>query len=181
MSAGRDAVRAAVERLASGRTRWIGIDGFGGAGKSTLAAWLADTVADVVVVHADDFAAPSVPEWDWGRLQRQLFDPLRAGRPARYQRWDWHTDSAAEWHDVPVGAVVVIEGVSATRRELDVAWDVRVWVEAPPDIRLRRALARDGAAAERTWRERWIPEELAWAQRDRPWERADLVLDGTTG
>ena len=99
---------------------------------------------DAVVVHGDDFASPSVPEWDFARFNAQVVQPLLAGRPARYQRWDWHTDTGAEWHDVPVGVVVVVEGVSSTRREVTAPWDLTIWVEAPEDVRLARALERDG-------------------------------------
>ena len=109
-----EAVSAAVA-LPRDRTAWVGIDGQGAAGKTTLAARIAAAVPGSVVVHADDFASPSVPEWDFGRFRAQVLVPLLAGRPGRYQRWDWHTDTGAEWHDVPAGRAVVLEGVSSTR------------------------------------------------------------------
>ncbi|SHF52047.1 Uridine kinase [Jatrophihabitans endophyticus] len=179
MTAGREDVRDAVLRLPSERTRWVGIDGFGAAGKSTLADWLAGVVPAATVVRVDDFAGPRVAEWDWRRLQRQLVDPLVTGRRARYQRWDWATDRGAEWHDVAPGGVVLVEGVSATRRELIVPWDVTVWVDTPEPTRLDRALRRDGPELMSRWRDDWIPSERAYAERERPWERVDLVVAGT--
>ena len=78
------------------RTVWIGIDGFGGAGKTRLAVALASSIGDAPVVHVDDFAGPAVPEWDWPRMQKELVDPLLAGSHARYQRWEWNCDEPAE-------------------------------------------------------------------------------------
>lgn len=170
---------AAACALPADRTRYIAIDGQGGAGKSTLAARLALEVPAAAVVHADDFASPSVPEWDFERFRAQVLVPLLAGRPGHYQRWDWDTDTGAEWHDVPVGVALILEGVSATRREIEAPWDLTVWVDAPEDVRLARALQRDGPAAMATWRTVWIPEENAYIARERPQERVDLIVSGT--
>lgn len=184
MSPRRVAAAEAIERIAGiaaerSGTVWIGIDGFGAAGKTSFADRIAATVARAVVVHIDDFAGPSVPEWDWDRFREQVVSPLLAGRPAHYQRWDWSTDRGAEWHDIPVGRVVVVEGVSATRREVRVPWALTVWVDAPHDVRLERALARDGAAMMDRWTADWMPSEQRWAARDRPAEHVDLIVSGT--
>ncbi|MGN6605521.1 MAG: uridine kinase family protein [Jatrophihabitans sp.] len=161
-------------------TRWVGIDGFGGAGKSTLAGAIADAVPRAVVVHIDDFAGPHVAEWDFDRFERQLAAPLRAGRPARYQVWDWDADTGGDWVDVPPGRVMIVEGVSCTRAEVRMAWDLTVWVDTPREVRLQRALERDGAALLPVWLERWLPSEEAYATRERPQHRVDLIVGGTS-
>jgi uridine kinase len=168
-----------VVAAAPGRTVLIGIDGYGGAGKTTFAARLAAALDRAVVVHIDDFAAPSVPEWDWDRFRAQVVLPLLAGRPGRYQRWDWASDSGAEWHDVPTGRPVVIEGVSSTRREVAAPWALTIWVDAPLAERLRRAVERDGPELLPTWREVWIPSEDAYVARENPLARVDLIIPGT--
>jgi uridine kinase len=76
---------------------------------------------------------------------------------------------------------VVVEGVSATRREVAAPWDLTIWVDAPEDVRLARALERDGPAMLATWVERWIPEENAYVARERPQQRVDLVVSGVGG
>lgn len=174
----REAVRDAIARLPVGRTRYVGIDGFGAAGKTSLARWLATELHDAVVIHVDDFAGPRIPEWDWQRLRDQVLEPLRADRLGRYQRWDWGIDSGQEWHEVAPGSLLLIEGVSSTRQEVGVSWDLTIWVDSPAELRRERALARDGAAMWATWEERWIPPERAYGARERPWERVDLVVCG---
>jgi uridine kinase len=169
---------AAVEALPRDRTVLVGVDGYGGAGKTTLAARLAAAVPGAVVVHIDDFAASDIAEWDWDRFRAQVLMPLLAGRPARYQRWDWPTDRGAEWHDVPPGRLVIVEGVSSTRREVAAPWDLTIWVDAPLEERLRRAVERDGAAMLPKWLEDWIPSENAYVARENPTARVDLIVSG---
>ena len=54
---------------------------------------------------------------------------------------------------------------------------LRVWVEAPPQVRLARGLARDGEAERPHW-ERWMRDEAEHFARERTAERADVRLDG---
>ena len=161
------------------RTVLIGVDGRAGSGKTTLADAIAAALAAAVVVHVDDFAGPLVPEWDWPRLRAQVLEPLLAGRAGRYQRWEWNREEPAEWHDVPAGGVLVVEGVSSTRSELAAPWDLQVWVDAPRDLRLRRAVERDGQDMLAHWLEVWMPSEEAYIARERPQERVDLLVSGT--
>lgn len=178
----RSGVIAAVQALAqriTDRTAFVGIDGFGGSGKSSLADAVASAVPRAVVVRVDDFWGPSIAEWDWDRFGRQVRDPLLAGRPAHYQVWDWFADTGGEWRDVAPGQLVVAEGVSVTRAEVDVPWDLTVWVDAPLELRLARALERDGPGLMPRWLDDWMPSEQRYAARERPRERVDLIVDGT--
>ena len=63
----------------------------------------------------------------------QVLEPLLAGRPARYQRWDLVTDAGLDWVEVPRGVPVVVEGVSATDDRVPVPWDVTLWLDVPAD------------------------------------------------
>src|SRR5438309_10605711 len=109
----RDPV-ALVREALRGRTgtRWIGVDGKGASGKTTLAERIAAALPQAVVVHIDDFARPDLRGWERDRFVRQVLEPLLTGRPGRYQRWDFDRDVGAEWHEVRTGVPVVVEGVS---------------------------------------------------------------------
>ncbi len=156
----------------------VAIDGPGGAGKSVLAALIAEQVGSSRVIHLDDFASPSVPGWDQERFRRQALRPLLAGQDACYQRWDWPTDSAAEWRRVRAGSVVIVEGVSSTRVELGDIWDLTVWVETPRSVRLARGIERDGEPMRSQWTDVWMPEEDAYIAAQHPERRADLIVSG---
>jgi uridine kinase len=174
-----EAVAAAAE-LAAVRTglTLIGIDGFGAAGKTTLAQAIADRLPGSAVVHIDDFAAPIIPEWDWNRFRTQLLGPLLAGRTARYQVWDWDRNIGGEWLEVEPGGVVIVEGVSSTRAEVGAPWALTIWVQAPRELRLIRAIERDGEGMPWNWEQVWMPSEEAYAARERPQERVDLIVSG---
>jgi uridine kinase len=168
---------AAVVAALEGRqgTRWIGVDGKGATGKTTLAAQIAAALPGSVTVHIDDFARPEVRGWERDRFLRQVLRPLLAGRPGRYQRWDFDRNVGAEWQTVPVGVPVVVEGVSATDERLRVPWDFTIWVEVPYEVRLARALERDGPERMDRWLTDWMPSEDAYEEAQRPQERVDLV------
>ena len=173
-------VRTAVRALA-GRsgTRWIGVDGLGGSGKSSLARRLAQALPGSVVVPTDDFADPDAPSWAIERFIVEVLRPLAAGRAARYRRWPYGSDRALAPATVPPGVPVIVEGVSAIDARLPVPWDLTVWVEAPPEVRHRRILDRDPPELLEVWRRSWWPSEEAYAAAQRPWARADVLADGT--
>jgi uridine kinase len=93
--------------------------------------------------------------------------------------WNWADDVGGDWVELPPGRVVVVEGVSSTRTEAGVPWDLTVWVEAPLEVRLGRALERDGPELMPRWLGDWMPSEQAYADREYPQDRVDLVVDGT--
>ncbi len=169
-----------IKKIRRGKhtTVLVAVDGAGGAGKSTISASIASQIADSFVICLDDFARPSVPGWDQERFRRQVLRPLLAEHDACYQRWDWPTDSGGEWHRVPAGSVVVIEGVSASRTELGDCWDLTIWVDTPRSLRLTRGIQRDGEAMRTQWTDVWMPEEDAYIAEQQPAERADLVVNG---
>lgn len=165
------------DRLAGlGGTRWVGVDGKGASGKTTLAAAVVAALGAAAVVHVDDFARRSVETWERDRFVAQVLAPLRSGRPARYERWDWDADTSLGWAEVPAGVPVVVEGVSSTDVRLGVPWDVTLWLDVAPEVRLARALARDGEAMREQWVERWMPAEDAYEAAQRPQERVDAVV-----
>lgn len=159
-------------------TRWVGIDGFGAAGKTTLARRISAAVPRAVLVHLDDLQGAGITEWDWTALRRDVVEPLLAGRPARYAVRAWGESEPHGYAEVPVGAVVVVEGVSALRREADVPWDLTVWVDTAEPVRRARRERRDGPSVQAVWSASWLPSERAYAERERPWERVDLVVSG---
>jgi uridine kinase len=167
-------------------TLLVGIDGCGGAGKSTLARELATVVPHVSVVQFDDFYRSSADRsdeeiggnFDWRRLRDQLLQPLANGETAHYQRYDWDGDELAEWHEIQPLGVLIVEGNYSTRSELRGFYDFTIWVDAPHDVRLRRGVQRDGEDSRATWLNVWMREEVRYVAAHRPAEHVDVVIDG---
>ncbi len=173
------------------KTTLIGIDGCGGAGKSTLAeAFKSVNPERVTIIHMDDFYKPSkqrnyVKEneiggnWDYKRVKEQLIIPLSQNQNTNYQRYDWDEDSMAEWYKVPSGGMVVIEGCYSLIKELEGYYDFKIWVESPRKVRLSRGIKRDSEEKRHLWEDLWMPAEEYYISKQNPMRKADLIIDGT--
>ncbi len=172
-----DLAREIEQSPSSGETRLVGVDGCGGAGKSTFADQLSKHLGDASVIHTDDFASWDDPiDW-WPRMKEQVIDPLAQGNEARWQRYDWEQRDLAEWHTLEPGGVVIIEGVTAARREWRDQLAYSVWVDCPRKIRLRRGLERDGQEALPLW-ERWMAAEDKYIADQSPQAHTNLLVSG---
>ena len=173
--------------LARDRPAVVAVDGRGGSGKSTVAALLAAAVPAAAVVHTDDVAWHE-PYFSWAPLlARGVLEPVRAGSPVSYRPPAWRARGRTGAIDVPAGLdLLVVEGVGAAQRAVSSLLDAVVWVQSDVEEAERRGIARDIAQGvngdpEQSvafWHE-WMAEELPFLGRERPWERADVVVAGT--
>jgi len=149
----------------------VGIGGHGCAGKTTLATMIpgAQRVATDEFWTGDGF--------DIGRIATDVVAPLARGEQARFASYDWAAREGRGMRSIEPNGIVVIEGVCALHRELRDAYAVRAWVDAPADVRLARAVARDGEASRADWTERWMPSEERYVERDDPVGCAHLVIE----
>lgn len=163
-------------RPAVGALRLVTVDGWSGAGKSALARALAEAL-DAPVVALDDL----YPGWDGlaagvALAAEQVAAPLVAGRPARWQRWDWVSGRSGGWIETPPAPVVLLEGCGAGAAPLRACASTLIWVEASPEVRRRRLLARADWPAYAPHADRWAAQEAALRATDRTREHADVVV-----
>jgi uridine kinase len=194
-------VAGAVRRLqdaATHRSIVVAVDGRGGAGKSTLAAAVADRV-DAAIVHVDDFyrdlpdaeRLELTPEEgvdrysDWERLRAEALLPLIEGMHARYGCFDWVTGHGlTKPITIDSREVVLVEGVYSARPELDDLLNLKVLVEADDVTCVRRwqqrarTVSRDDPHG---WDARWHAAERHYFRVIRPRESFDLIVDGDGG
>jgi uridine kinase len=174
----------------------VAIDGHGASGKSTIAAAVAATVG-AALVHTDDFFRQPVgggrvsalaAYYDWERLRAEALEPLRAGRVARFRRFDWaHGDVPVEPVTVepvtvePVtvepAAVILLEGVFSAAPELADLVDAAVLVETPEPVRLRRLRARISPGE---WDSAWLDAERAYFRDPENHRSFCLIVFGST-
>ena len=174
----------------------VGIDGEAGSGKTTFALQLADCTAGtghvVSLVYVDSFYKYAADRWtgpiedqpvghdlDWGRLRDQVLLPLRSGKRARYQPFDWPGDCLKGWTAVDPVGVIIVEGVFALRNELSDFYDLRVWFTCRPELRASRVLNCGDMTPKEL--ERWMPGEEAYVSSHAPERKAHLVVDGEIG
>jgi uridine kinase len=181
-----------IKEAAVGRPRvFVGIDGPGASGKSTLAKQLSAALGAAYLVHVDDFYLPSSrrserlgetgAQFDLPRLAAQVTEPASRGEDIRYQRYDWTHDDLAEWIEIPKEASIIVEGVFSLTAELRAAYTFKIWCVADPAVRLARGIARDGEEARSDWTNVWMPAEDDYAQSQRPDLLADLVVENSLG
>ncbi|GAB3262015.1 uridine kinase family protein [Nocardioides dilutus] len=161
-----------------GAGRLICIDGPAGSGKTTLAAAIAERTG-AAVVNTDELME------GWGGFDTvttqltALVAALADGWTGDYHRYLWgqgRFDDALTY--VAPGPWLVVEGVGSAEPAIATHITVLVWVEVDDDLRLARGLHRDGAHLEPEWRE-FMPAEREIFARDRTFERADVLVDGT--
>ena len=161
----------------------IAIDGHGAAGKSTIAAAVAESTG-ATLVHTDDFFDPAAPRepglsgyYDWRRLRAEALEPLRAGRAAEFRRFDWERGTGLDGiARVTPGPLIVLEGVFAASPELSDLVDRSVFVDTPEPERLRRLRAQTTPSE---WDDEWLKAEQAYFGLIRPPFSFDLIVSGT--
>jgi len=184
----------------------VAIDGVDGVGKTVLADELVEPLArtgrQVVRASVDGFHRPRAARYqrgvdsaegyfldsfDYPTLRSELLDPLGPGgarlfRPAVF---DHRNDRPV---DVPhqragVDAILLFDGVFLQRSELGDAWDFRIWVEAPFDVTVPRAVRRDaggqdqGAALRAKYQRRYMPGQIMYLDQYCPRNAANIVVD----
>ncbi len=146
----------------------IGIAGGSGSGKTTIAEAVVTAVGinTVSLIQHDAYYRdqPDIPFEERAKvnydhpdsLETELLihhiEELRAGRPIERPVYDFATHLRTnETVTVKPEPVVVIEGILVlTERELRNVMDLRIYVDADPDLRLIRRMQRDIFERERT-------------------------------
>lgn len=178
-----------VERLhdaspgVHGRPRVIGIDGRGGAGKTTLAEMLRAVVPGSAIVHTDDVAWNHAC-FDWGGvLAGNILRPLHEGRAVDFRPDAWIAHGRPGSITVPAGADVVwVEGTGVIRGELASWLDASIYLQGDLGEQERLLSARDGDSPEqREHVANWLLEELPFLLREQPWSRADMIIKAPPG
>jgi uridine kinase len=161
----------------------VAINGHSASGKTSLSWRLADALPQCSVLHTDDLAwHHGVFSWD-ELLTNDVLPVLRDRQALHYRPPAWIGRSRD-------GAItldgdrdfVIIEGVGASQSSVRPELDVIIWVETPQSARKSRDASRI-AAGETSAASyvRWMVEENTYMAAERPWEFADLIVDGRGG
>ena len=173
-----------LEAIDSGNgTPLVVIDGRAGSGKSTLADALKkrlfkDGESLPRVIHMDDlYLGWTGLEAGVDLLQRFILAPLRAGKTASWQEFDWTLGRRGRWREFSGGTPLIIEGVGALNSVSAEMTELRVWLEVPEDVRHERWVLRDGHAFDEFWAP-WAVQEIDFYQREKSPELATLFGGG---
>jgi hypothetical protein len=170
-----------IQHLAGAvRPAVIGLNGHSSSGKTTLGRELAATLARCAVLHTDDLAwHHGVFSWD-RLLIDDVLPVVRSGHALSYRPPAWLVLDREGAIELPGDLqYLILEGVGATQGSVRAELAVAIWVETDEPTRLARDAERVAAgeisAASYAG---WMAEENAYVTDQRPWEGADLVING---
>jgi len=202
----RDELLAHLRDLDLGRPVRVGIDGYCGAGKTTLARWLVAELgrAGRPALHVDSDGFHHVRErryrqgrdsargyyddaYDLEALAERVLRPLGPGgdRTIATAVHDLATDDVLTGRTVvvPEDAVVVFAATFVQRGALRDLWDEVVWVDTDEPTATARGIARDAEAlggpeaAAAAYDARYQAACRTYVAEERPRERASIILD----
>ena len=167
-----DGIRKRLREAPGGQRLLVTLDGPCASGKTTLARKLARAVQGTMV-HTDDFVIPhaqktpqrlAVPggNLDAERLINEVVLPFKDGRPVFYRRYDCGADRLLPQEPLPPSRVLILEGSYCNLPAIRACADLRLFLDAPWEIRKARLMKRESPASLRQYLERWIPLENAY-------------------
>lgn len=179
-----DQIAEAIDgRRREGSRFVVGIDGFGGAGKSTIAHQLAAKLNRAVVVPMDDFIVKDhlydnswESAWDRRRLIDQVLRSFRAGDEVNYQRLEWESGSLGDLERLPDADVLIVEGLTAFHPDAAPLFDYRIWIDTPAEVARERGRARDAGTENEKYWDLWSSNDQAYFKVHRPDQLADAVV-----
>ncbi|HEY1427987.1 MAG TPA: hypothetical protein VGF18_00310 [Candidatus Tumulicola sp.] len=203
--------RALLETIASEVADWSGsdglllaVDGVSGAGKSTFADALANTIRNagqtVIRASIDGFHRPKARRYRMGRdspdghylesydyeaFKTELLDPLSAGGSRLYRTaiFDCASDSAVEStrRTAANDSILIVDGLFLQRDELRNYWDRSIFLDVSFDIAIRRCAKRDGTNDDyrHPSNRRYVEGETRYLKECRPRDRASIVIDNS--
>ena len=165
-------IQMIADRLKTADRLLVTVDGPCASGKTTLAEKIANRLG-AAVIHTDDFVIPharktaerlAVPggNCDVDRLAEEVVIPWKSGLAVRYRKYDCMADRLCRPETLPPCTVLILEGSYSNLPAVRACADVRIFVDTPEEIRMKRLRERESAESLRRFRELWIPLENAY-------------------
>jgi uridine kinase len=165
----------------------VGISGFGGSGKSSVAHKLSEAW-DAPVVGVDSFQKKGAFDtafslWeimDYARLEREVLEPFFRGADIRYGHFDASKGAISRMIEMKNTGMLIIEGVGLFRPELMKYFSYKIWVDVPIEVAIARGKKRDreeyGNPTDKLWDGVWKENDLEYYRKLRPDESADMII-----
>lgn len=172
-----DATRVLSELLSQQHSGVIVIDGYSGAGKTSLAEELIHELGEqAVVLSLEDLYQGWEGLAEGSRRAAELLE-LRAavlgqGNLVEYRRWDWHRGAYTDLVSLPADRHWIVEGSGSLTADTAHYASFAVWIDLPEQQRLSRLSARETEGL--AWWQQWQQSHEAFAHAQHSVEFADF-------
>ncbi|MCH5324667.1 MAG: uridine kinase [Eubacterium sp.] len=182
----------------------VGIDGLGGAGKSTISEKICCEIQNnnthTILLHIDDFINvrkvrynSAYPEWQcYYDLQwrygyfAEIINQIKnkTNDSIEIELYDKDSDCYfTQSYDIKEKTVVIVEGIFLQRKDLNGIFDYMVYIDIPENIRMTRVLKRDTYIGNEQqiidkYENRYFPAERKYYNEYHPERLADFVIGG---
>ncbi|MFA8451015.1 MAG: AAA family ATPase [Bacteroidales bacterium] len=181
----------------------VGIDGFGGSGKTTLSRNLAKTLKSLgiasQVVHLDDFIFEKrirytknkpqwysfyFKQWNFHTLIDHIIKPFLevSQKKIRLQTYDKFNNNYRNTSiNLTDKHVLILEGVFVQRKKLSSFLDYTIFINSSKKTRIKRILKRDryiGNSKQiiKKYIDRYFPAEEYYSKEIKPRSKANIIL-----
>ena len=171
-----DKVIAAVEKLIKEKpAAIIAIDGPCASGKTTVAKLITQKF-DVQIIRMDDFFLP--PEMrtaerlseaggnvHYERFNNQVANNIKSGKNFVYDVYSCSNGTTTQSPPISPEKAIVVEGSQSLHPQINIPYDLKIFVEADYETRLERIMLRNGSSALEIFKTKWIPLEDKYFQK----------------
>ncbi len=176
-----------IEREMAVRERTVlAIDGAAAAGKTTLAAFLAQKYG-AETVHMDDFFLPherktparlSEPDGniDRERFAAEVLPHIRERKAFSYGRYDCSAGKVCSRVQISAARLIVVEGVYALSPHFAASYDIKIMLTAGKEEQLTRLKARCTPWQFEKFLSTWLPLEERYFALGTIREKCDMVF-----
>jgi uridine kinase len=198
----KEIFNSVLKAINENRIGIIGIDGLGGAGKSTICEKVCQDFEEnnyhTILLHIDDFIHvrdvrynSAYPDWHcYYELQwrfdyfSSIINKIKNSNEAYIdiELYDKDNDTYfLERYEIHENTIVIVEGVFLQRKEYHDIFDYMIYLDIPEEIRLQRVLKRDTYIGNEQqiidkYKNRYFPAEHRYIEENQPQKNADFII-----
>lgn len=164
----------------------VGIDGYCGSGKTTLANKLADFYG-IQTIHMDDFFLPpflrSVERLKepggnihYERFCEEVVSKVKSSETFKYRIFSCKNMDFNGETEIINSNLLIIEGSYSLHPLFEEIYDIKIFCDIDSTEQKRRIISRNGMEMYRNFEEKWIPMEKKYFKEFRIEERCDYIV-----
>lgn len=166
---------------------WVAIDGYAGAGKTTLASQLG-LILNAQVFHTDDFFKKPLIDVNkplsfyganinYEKIKETIFKPVGLKQPIQYQPFDFKTHKHCSMIEIPYHPIHIFEGAFVLHPYMRQSYDLKVFYHKSLLKQYKDILTRNGFKRLLKFMTKWIPNERRYVKDLGITHQCDIIIN----